>query len=151
MMDYQILKLIHILSATIMIGTGLGSAFYLYYTYKKASFITLKEVLKIVIIADLIFTTPSVIIQLVTGLMLSDVLNLYQTVWFRIVLIISFFVLVLWLGAVVVQYKLKRIISKQDRLNKQYDKLMKVWFYLGIPSFILAMYLYYLMIFKPYL
>lgn len=151
MISYQTLKLIHILSATIMIGTGLGSAFYLYATYKTALFTTVKEVLKIVIIADLIFTTPSVIVQLITGLMLSQKLNLLQTDWFWIVLSISFIVLILWLGAVYIQYKLKRIINDKDSLPTQFNSLMKIWFYLGIPSFLLAMYLYYLMIYKPFI
>ena len=81
-MSYQLLKLIHILSATLMIGTGLGSAFYVYFTYKKSQFSTVKDVLKFVIIADMAFTTPSVIIQLITGVMLSNMLGLTYTNWF---------------------------------------------------------------------
>ena len=44
-MSYQLIKLIHILSASLMIGTGLGSAFYLYFTYKKSQFSTVRDVL----------------------------------------------------------------------------------------------------------
>lgn len=149
-MDYLTLKIIHILSATIMIGTGLGSAFYLFVSYKTALFTTVKDVLKIVIIADLIFTTPSVIVQLVTGLMLADRLNLTNTRWYWVVLSISFLVLVLWLGAVVIQYRLKRIIIDKKSLPALFDKLMSIWFYLGVPSFGLAIFLYYLMIYKPF-
>ena len=112
-MDYQTIKMIHILSATIMIGTGLGSAFYLYITYKTAQFSTVRDVLKLVVLADLIFTTPSVIVQLITGLMLSDRLNLYNTDWFILVIILSFFILITWLGAVVIQYKLKKMSDKR--------------------------------------
>ena len=77
-----------------MIGTGLGSAFYLYYTYKKAQFSTVRDVLKLVIFADLIFTTPSVVVQLVTGILLSNKLGLTYTNWFWVVLSVSFVVLV---------------------------------------------------------
>ena len=31
-MDYLIVKTLHILSATILVGTGFGSAFYLFWT-----------------------------------------------------------------------------------------------------------------------
>lgn len=150
-MSYHLLKIIHILSATIMIGTGLGSAFYLYVTYKTARFTTVKEVLKIVIIADLIFTTPSVIIQLVTGLLLSDMLNLMQTDWFWVVIWVSLGVLIAWLGAVYIQYKLKRTITNENSLPKLFKTLMKIWFYLGVLSFLMALFLYYLMIYKPFM
>jgi len=81
-MSYHLLKLIHILSATLMIGTGLGSVFYLYFTYKNAQFSTVKEVLNLVFIADMIFTTPSVIVQLITGILLSNRMGLTYTNWF---------------------------------------------------------------------
>ena len=150
-MTYQIVKMIHILSATIMIGTGLGSAFYLFITYKTTNTATVRDVLKNVIFADIIFTTPSVITQLITGLILTEQLNLYDTQWFYLVIIISFFVLILWLGAVVIQYKLERIIKNSTSFTSQFNKLMNIWVILGVPSFLLAIYLYYLMIFKPYI
>jgi len=150
-MSYNLLKIIHILSATLMIGTGLGSAFYLYVTYKTSSFVTVKEVLKIVIIADLIFTTPSVITQLITGLLLSDKLHLTETSWYIMVLSVSLVVLVLWLIAVYIQYQLKKTIENKTTLPKYFNKLMSIWFYLGIPSFVLSVYLYYLMIYKPFI
>ena len=149
-MTYQIVKMIHILSATIMIGTGLGSAFYLFITYKTTNTATVRDVLKNVIFADIIFTTPSVITQLITGLILTEQLNLYDTQWFYLVIIISFFVLILWLGAVVIQYKLERIIKNSANFTLQFNKLMMIWVILGVPSFLLAIYLYYLMIFKPF-
>jgi len=150
-MDYNTLKMIHILSATVMIGTGMGSAFYLFTTYKTCKKETLLDVLKLVIFADLLFTTPSVITQLITGLMLAEKLNLSNTSWYWKVLLISFIVLILWLGAVYIQYKLKRISNNDKPLPKLFDKLMNIWIALGVPSFILAIYLYYLMIFKPFI
>ncbi len=150
-MSYQLLKLIHILSATLMIGTGLGSAFYLFFTYKKSQFSTVKDVLKFVIIADMIFTTPSVIIQLITGVMLSNILGLTYTDWFWVVLSVSFIVLVLWVRAAFIQVKLKKLIENKTELPPKFHQLMKGWFYLGIPSFLGALYLYYLMVYKTFL
>ncbi len=134
-----------------MIGTGLGSAFYLYLTYKKSPFSTVKDVLNFVIIADLIFTTPSVIIQLITGIMLSQIMGLTYTKWFWVVLAVSFLVVVLWIRAAFIQVKLKKLIENQHELPPKFHQLMKAWFYLGIPSFLGAMYLYYLMVYKAFL
>ena len=150
-MNYQLLKIIHIISATIMIGLGSGSAFYLYYSYKKFQVSTIKDVLNGVILADTIFTSPSVIIQLITGLMLSNKLNLDYTKWYWAVLSVSFVILILWLRAVFIQLKLKKVLKNNNELPPQFHKLMKQWFYLGLPSFLGSIYLYYLMIYKPFL
>ena len=148
--SYPFLKLIHILSATLMIGTGLGSAFYLFFTYKKLHFESLQNVLKLVIKADLIFTTPSVIIQVVTGIMLSNMLRLTYTNWFWVALSASLLMIVLWVRAAFVQVTLKKLLEKEKTISKRFHRGMKIWFYLGVPSFFLALYLYYLMVYKPF-
>ncbi len=134
-----------------MIGTGLGSAFYLYFTYRKSQFSTVKDVLGFVIIADMIFTAPSVIIQLITGIMLSNLMGLTYTNWFWVVLSVSFIVFVLWIRAAFIQVKLKKIIENKNELPLKFHKLMRIWFFLGIPSFIGAIFLYYLMVYKVFL
>lgn len=134
-----------------MIGTGLGSAFYLYFTYKKSSFSTFKEVLNLVIIADMIFTSPSVIIQLITGILLSNKLGLTYTNWFWLVLTVSFIVFILWVRAAFIQIKLKKLIKNKTEFSANFHQLMRLWFYLGVPSFIGAVFLYYLMVYKTFL
>lgn len=150
-MSYQLLKLIHILSATLMIGTGLGSAFYLFLSYKRSQVSTVKEVLKLVILADTIFTTPSVIVQLITGVLLSNMLNLTYTNWFWVVISVSFIVLVLWIRAAFIQVKLKKILEQENKISEKFHSLMNVWFYLGVPSFLGSIFLYYLMVYKAFL
>ncbi len=150
-MSYQFLKLIHILSATLMIGTGLGSAFYLFFSYKNAKASTIKDVLKLVVVADSIFTLPSVIIQLITGILLSNLMSLLFTKWFWIVSGVSVIVLVLWIIAVFIQYKLKRLLEEKEEITPVFHALMKQWYYLGVFSFLGSVFLYYLMVYKPFL
>lgn len=150
-MSYQLLKLIHILSATLMIGTGFGSAFYLFFTYKRAQASTVKEVLKLVILADTIFTTPSVVIQLITGVMLSNLMGLTYTNWFWVVISVSFIVLILWVRAAFIQVKLKKILGQENEIPEKFHRLMNAWFYLGVPSFLGSVFLYYLMVYKAFL
>ncbi|MBL4735110.1 MAG: DUF2269 domain-containing protein [Flavobacteriales bacterium] len=149
-MDYHILKLIHIVSATLMIGAGIGSAFYLFLSYKRYQASTLKDVLKLVVMADSVFTAPSIIIQFITGLMLSNMLSLTSTDWFLIVMGVSGLILVMWLRAAFLQIKLRKILEKENEITPEFHYLMKVWFYLGVPSFLGALYLYYLMVYKPF-
>ena len=131
-----------------MIGTGLGSAFYLFLTYKRYEYSTLKDVLKLVILADTIFTTPSVFIQLITGIWLSEILGLTYSDWFWVVISVSFVVLILWVRAAFIQLKLRKILEEEEAVTPAFHRLMKQWFYLGLPSFSGAMYLYYLMVYK---
>jgi len=149
-MDYHILKLIHIVSATLMIGAGIGSAFYLFLSYKRYEASTLKDVLKLVVLADSVFTAPSVVIQFITGLILSEMLNLTSTDWFWLVLGVSGVVLVMWLRAAFLQIKLRKMLERDNEVTAEFHHLMKVWFYLGVPSFLGALYLYYLMVYKPF-
>lgn len=134
-----------------MIGTGLGSAFYLFFTYKRSQVSTVKEVLKLVILADTIFTTPSVIIQLITGVMLSNMMGLTYTNWFWVVISVSFIVLILWIRAAFIQVKLKKILDQKNEISEKFHRLMNVWFYLGVPSFLGSIFLYYLMVYKAFL
>lgn len=150
-MSYQLLKMIHILSATIMIGTGLGSAFYLFMTYKRGSVQAIKEVVKLVVLADTNFTFPSVVIQIITGIGLAERMNLTYSKWFWVVIGVSVLVFGTWLKAVFIQFRLRKIIEEREELTPEYHRLMSHWLYLGVPSFLASIYIYYLMIYKPFL
>ncbi|HMV41642.1 MAG TPA: DUF2269 domain-containing protein [Leptospiraceae bacterium] len=147
-MHYPLIKLIHILSATLMIGTGFGSAFYLYFTYKKGNVGTVRDVLKLVILADTIFTTPSVFLQLITGILLTEMIGLTFSKWFWEVMGISLIVFVLWVRAAFIQLRLRKILEQENEITDKFHREMKIWFYLGIPSFSASMLIYYMMVFK---
>ena len=67
---YLIVKTLHILSATLMVGTGFGTAFYLFWANRSGSVAAQAVVGKWVIKADWWFTTPAVIFQPLSGLWL---------------------------------------------------------------------------------
>ena len=60
---YLIVKTLHILSATLMVGTGFGTAFYLFWANRSGSVAAQAVVGKWVIKADWWFTTPAGIFQ----------------------------------------------------------------------------------------
>src|ERR687893_659973 len=67
-MDYLTVKYIHILSSTLLFGTGLGSAFYMFFTNLSGDVRAIAVVTRRVVWADWMFTTPTAIIQPATGL-----------------------------------------------------------------------------------
>ena len=75
-MDYLLLKWIHILSSTILFGTGIGSAFYMFMANRRKDIAGIYFATRHVVIADWIFTTPAVIIQFLTGVALAHTIGL---------------------------------------------------------------------------
>lgn len=63
MNTYLIVKTLHIISATLMVGTGFGTAFYLFWANRSGSVAAQSVVSHWVIKADWWFTTPAVIFQ----------------------------------------------------------------------------------------
>lgn len=70
---YLILKTLHILSSVLLVGTGFGSAFYLFFIHRTGSVAAIAAVAKLVVRADWWFTTPAVIFQPLSGLWLLHI------------------------------------------------------------------------------
>ena len=68
MNTYLIVKTLHIISATLMVGTGFGTAFYLFWANRSGSVAAQSVVSHWVIKANWWFTTPAVIFQPLSGL-----------------------------------------------------------------------------------
>src|SRR5689334_5553156 len=71
MNTYLILKCIHILSSTVLFGTGIGIAFFKWITDRSGDVRAIRIVTERTVLADWIFTTPAVILQPLTGLGLA--------------------------------------------------------------------------------
>lgn len=103
-MDYATLKYIHILSATVLFGTGLGTAFFMSMAYFSKDIPTLTYTTKHVILADWFFTTPSVIIQPITGIWLMTMLHYsFNSLWFAWTLGLYILAGICWLVVVFIQ------------------------------------------------
>jgi len=148
---YLTVKLIHIISATLLFGTGLGSAFYMLMAYRSGSMKVMAETNRIVVIADYCFTTPTVIIQLVTGLYLLNQLGIeWISPWSLSVLGLYFFVGMCWLPVVWLQIWLRNRAGQLQSPDSQYKNRMRIWMVLGILAFPAVIALYALMVYKPF-
>ncbi len=68
---YLLLKTLHIASSVLLVGTGLGSAFYMFFANRSGSVAAQAVVSRLVVRADWWFTTPCVVIQPVSGIALA--------------------------------------------------------------------------------
>jgi uncharacterized membrane protein len=148
---YLTVKFIHIVSATLLFGTGLGSAFYMFMAYRGGSMKAMAETNRIVVIADSIFTAPTVIIQLVTGLYLLNYLGLeWTSPWSLSVLGLYAFVGACWLPVVWLQIWLRNRAQQLQSPDAQYRYRMKIWLILGAMAFPAVVLLYAIMVYKPF-
>jgi uncharacterized membrane protein len=152
-MDYLTLKTIHIVSSAMLFGTGFGTAYFMFMAARSRDAATIRAVSRHVILADWIFTMPTVVIQPVTGIMLMRLLGLPETsTWFHWVIGLYSFVGACWLPVVVLQYRLRRLADRFDSdptAWAAFDTTMRWWTALGIPAFSGAVGLFALMVFKP--
>jgi len=153
-MDYLTLKYIHIISSTILFGTGIGSAFYMFMANRRKDISAIYFATRHVVIADWMFTTPSVIIQLLSGIALMH-LGVYNFAdkWIIFSLILFFFAGMCWLPVVWIQIKMRDIakatLDSGDELPERYWTYDKWWITLGSLAFPAIMIIFYLMVFKP--
>ena len=143
---YSWIKLLHILSATVLFGTGIGTAFFMLTAHLSGSEEAMRVTTINVVRADWVFTTPAVVAQLGTGLWLTWQLGIpFDSVWFATVLALFVFVGLCWIPVVWIQIRIKTILAQGGR-PADYQGLMRVWISLGIPAFAAVLVLFYLMV-----
>jgi uncharacterized membrane protein len=153
-MDYLWLKVIHILSATLVLGTGLGIAFFMWTAHQTRDARVIASVARNVVVADAIFTAPGVVGLFVTGLFMADQLGLSVfRGWTGLALALFIFVGVCWLPVLVLQkvaWKLaERARDDAKPLPPAYFRVMRWWFWLGWPAFGAVIAIVWLMVQKP--
>lgn len=150
-------KLVHLLSGSVLFGTGIGIAFFAWFGYKRAMLIGeidgLRAVLRLTVIGDTFFTAPAVVVQLVSGIMLVN-LNQWSLLspWSLAALGLYGAVGLFWLPVVVIQILMSREANRAPsvaELKANFHRRYLTWFMLGIPAFLTVIVLFYLMIAKP--
>jgi len=150
-------KLVHVLSAMVLFGTGLGIAFFAWFGYRRAMAIGqidgLRTVLTLTVIADACFTAPAVVVQFASGLVLMHLAHWpLSSPWAHTVVALFLLVGLLWLPVVVVQVRMRREAAQAESiaaLSAGFHRQFKYWFVLGVPAFLLVLGITYLMVVKP--
>lgn len=153
-MDYLTLKWIHILSSTLLLGTGLGIAFFMWMAHLSGDARQIAATARVVVIADALFTAPAVVVQLGTGLWLAWLLHLPLTVfWVGTALLLFFVIGVCWLPVVWLQARARDLARAAAEagmpLPPAYARVMRWWFWLGWPAFLSVIAIFWLMVHKP--
>lgn len=153
-MDYLVVKWLHIVSSTILFGTGIGSAFYMLATSLRADAREVACVARLVVIADWIFTTPAIIVQPVTGFYLMHLAGYaFTQAWIQWSIALYLLAGACWLPVVWLQIRMHRmaVLAAHNRqpLPPLYRTYLRYWVLLGIPAFFALSCVFYLMVAKP--
>jgi uncharacterized membrane protein len=153
-MEYLVVKWLHILSSTLLFGTGLGSAFYMFFTSLTRDARVVATVVRYVVIADFAFTTPTIIIQPVTGLYLIHLAGFpLSSTWIAVSIALYFLAGAAWLPVVWMQIKMRDMAmaaaANGTELPPRYWSFLKGWVALGIVAFTALVVVFYLMVAKP--
>jgi len=148
------LKLVHLLGATVLLGTGLGIAFFMWMAHRSDEPRLIAHTAKIVVVADFVFTAVAVVVQPISGAALAWIIG-YSLLDPWIVASLALYLLVglCWLPVVWIQIRLAALATaaaaSSTVLPAEYHQLFRLWFALGWPGFGGTIAIFVLMIWKP--
>ncbi len=151
---YTAIKTLHIISSTIVFGTGIGIAFFMFRSWFTNNIQEKLYAARNTVLADYLFTLPAVVIQPISGIALIHMAGFdWMTYWLVATYVIYIIAGLCWLPVVWIQIQLKNMCIEAcengTELPESYNKLFKIWFLLGWPAFLGLVAVFYLMVAKP--
>ena len=155
-MTYLVVKWLHILSSTLLFGTGLGSAFYMYFVSRTRNPHAIAVVSRYVVIADWVFTTPAVILQPLTGWYLMHLAGFpFTTPWIAWSLALFALAGAAWLPVLWMQVRMRDLAVAAAAANRplpeRFTRYLRLWTALGVAAFSALIVVFYLMVAKPHI
>jgi len=151
---YLTVKAAHIISSTVLFGTGIGIAFFMFRSCFSGHLQERYYAASNTVLADYLFTLPAVVIQPLTGAWL---LWKGGYSWTDAWLVWTYGLYILaglcWLPVVWIQQRLKTLLSDAllsgSELPDSYHRLFNYWTILGLPAFASLIMVFFLMVMKP--
>jgi uncharacterized membrane protein len=154
MTTYFILKFLHVIGATVLLGTGAGIAFFMFMAHRTGDAATVAATARIVVIADYLFTATAVLAQPVTGLLLARTVG-YSLAegWIVASIALYLFTGAFWLPVVWMQARMRSLAATAagagEPLPPHYHRFYRWWFAFGFPAFVAVLAIFWLMIARP--
>lgn len=153
-MLYAWIKIIHVISAAVLFGTGIGTAFYMFYVNKQKDIRLIAMATKQVVFVDWVFTGTSGVIQFFSGMWLIYLKGYSPTALWLMGAMIGYVIAgACWVPVVYLQIRCRDLafeaLRNNTSLNETYDRYYRIWWILGIPAFLSLMVVFYLMANRP--
>jgi uncharacterized membrane protein len=153
-MAYLLVKWLHVLSSTLLFGTGIGSAFYLWVVSLHRDVHAIAVVARYVVIADWLFTATTVVFQPLSGFWLVHRARIpWQGGWVGWSVLLYALAVACWLPVVVLQMRMRDLAIHAAAIGHPlpaaYWRVFRIWMALGVPAFLAFVAVFYLMVVKP--
>ncbi|MGE5384327.1 MAG: DUF2269 family protein [Betaproteobacteria bacterium] len=153
-MEYIVAKWLHILSSTLLFGTGIGSAYYMLFTSFVRDARAMATVARLVVLADWCFTATTVVFQPLSGYYLMRLMGYpLESRWIAWSIALYAVAVVCWLPVVWIQLRLRDLACAAadagELLPIGYWRLLRQWVALGTIAFLALVAVFYLMVAKP--
>lgn len=151
---YLLVKTLHIITATIVFGTGIGIANFMFFGHRSGLAQERAFAARMTVKADFLFTLPSVIIQPLSGAWLIWHGGFpWNDDWLVLTYALYLLAGACWVPVVVIQMRMKAMLEAQLRDETfdeaAYNRLFRAWFVLGWPAFGGLIIVFWLMVAKP--
>ena len=150
-MDLIFVKYLHILSSTLLFGTGIGTAFYLFFISWTRDARVAAVVARYVVTADWIFTATTIVFQPLSGFYLAHLMGLHWTTpWIFWSTVLFAIAALCWLPVVWLQIRLRDIATaaaeEGAELPPRYAAHLGYWAALGVPALVSFLAIFYMMV-----
>jgi len=151
---YVLLKIAHVIGATVLLGTGAGIAFFMLMAHRTRDAALIAHTAGVVVIADWLVTASAVALQPITGAALAHLTGqpLFSG-WLGLSLLLYVVTGAFWLPVVWIQARMRDLAVEAARsgapLPPAYDRLFRIWFACGFPAFGAVLAIIALMVIKP--
>ena len=154
MTEYFILKFLHVIGATVLLGTGAGIAFFMLMAHRTRDPAVVAGVARIVVIADYLFTATAVVAQPITGVLLARTVGYSLGEGWIVASILLYLVTgAFWLPVVWMQSRMRTLAraaaASGEPLPAEYHGLFRLWFAFGFPAFTAVLAIFWLMVARP--
>jgi uncharacterized membrane protein len=151
---YPLVKTLHILSATVLFGTGLGIAFFFWMGGRSGDDRAALFAARATVIADTLFTLTAVIAQPLTGawMIVKGGFDPHDQ-WLMLTYALYLLAGACWVPVVFIQIRIRDMLAAKvaggpfDEAT--YRRLRQWWFVLGWPAFVALILIVHLMVTKP--
>ena len=154
---YLLLKTLHIVSSTVLFGTGLGTAFFMWMANRSGNRQAIAVVTGHVVRADLYFTAPAVIVQPLSGFALmalgGHTMGFAPLNWLGLSLLLFCLAGACWLPVLWLQSRMHQMARRDlasPELPPLYWRYERLWTLLGVPAFAGLVAVFWLMTAKPF-
>lgn len=154
MTTYLALKYLHIIGASVLLGTGAGIAFFMLRAHLTGDPATIAAVARIVVLADFVFTATAVVAQPITGVLLAWAIgySLWED-WIVASIVLYVFTGAFWLPVVFMQMRLRDMAAEAAAKRTPLPEMYHIWFWtwlgFGFPAFGAVLAIFWLMIARP--